>query len=186
MLCSLIYRPLHLLGILVGGMLLMMSGRVIAQDIPNVPAAEITQDYTSAAYQKTFNQHVAQGKRLLHISITNQGSQVCYKAIWSATDGPLWAARHGMTDMQFQSQLDNYTAQGYRPVDLCAYMLGATPFFGGLWEMSDGPDWEVHKNLSPADFATEDKSLTVQGYHLAQSYKYTTDGKPLILGFWQK
>ena len=181
--------------LMVSGIFLCLTGRASAQaanlDGTQNSNTEVTQDYSATAYQKTVERHVAQDQRIIHLSITNQHTtnqtdRVCYKATWSDTDGPAWYARHNLPEKMFQEQMDSYAAQGFRPIELCAYTVGTTPFFGGLWQLTDGPDWTMFKGLSPTEFAAKDKSLTDQGYHLAQSCKYTGGGKPLVLGLWQK
>lgn len=160
------------------------SGQSTTSNSEDSNSAEATRDYDAASYQATFDKHVAQGERPLKVSITNQDKRVCYEVTWGPSENVTWEARHNLLFDDFKHQHDNLLSLGYRPVNLCAYMVGKEARFGGLWEQTDGPDWIAHLSLTPSQFTLDDQQYKIQGYRLTDSGKYTQDTQPRVLALW--
>lgn len=76
---------------------------------------------TSQAYQREFDQQVAEGYRLAHISGYRVGDQILFAAIWDKQPAQPWIARHNMTADQYQQEFNNMIANGYRLVEVGGY-----------------------------------------------------------------
>ena len=90
---------------------------------------------TSAQYQQTFNQLVALGYRLRHVSGYVIGNADFYATIWDKSSGPAWEAHHGMTPDQFQQTFNELVwGKGYRLVEVSGYQLGSQTLYAAIWE----------------------------------------------------
>ena len=89
---------------------------------------------TSAAYQSEFDAYVARGYRLTHVSGYNAGGTDYYAAIWEATGGPAWVARHRLTSGGYQQEFTDRYLQGYRLKQVDGYPLGTADRYAAIWE----------------------------------------------------
>ena len=131
---------------------------------------------TSPQYQSAFNKNVAKGFALAGVDgyATPQG--VRYAAIWKRGGGPQWVARHGMSAAQYQAAFNQYTAQGYRPVDISATGTGqGAGTFAALWSKAPGTFVARH-GLTSQGYQSVFDDLTAKGYRLVDVEGYTTQG----------
>ncbi|HTF80351.1 MAG TPA: serine hydrolase, partial [Cytophagales bacterium] len=71
---------------------------------------------------------------------------------------PLWVAKHGVSSINYQHEVDNLVYQGYRPRCLNAFASGTSAKFNYFW---------VNTNYSAADMAKIDNA--VNNYRTAQN-----------------
>jgi hypothetical protein len=76
---------------------------------------------TSSAYQKTFDQQLAAGKKLTCVSGYSDTGIARYAAIWRQQQSAPWQARHGMSAQAYQHAFDELRGQGFRPVQVSGY-----------------------------------------------------------------
>jgi Bacterial tandem repeat domain 1 len=79
---------------------------------------------SSAQYQQKFDELVGQGFRLVNVSGYSVGAEDRYAAIFEQSEGPPFAARHGLTSAQYQQAFDELVGQGFRLVDVSGYSVG--------------------------------------------------------------
>jgi len=131
---------------------------------------------TSQQYQAAFNQYVAQGYRLVSVDGYATPAGLRYAAVWEKRDGAQWVARHGLNATSYQNYFDQYTAQGYRPIDISATGLGGgNGNFAGLWDKSAGK-WVARHGLTSAQYQAAFNKFVNQGYRLVDVEGYTTHG----------
>src|SRR5262245_16593702 len=78
------------------------------------PAWVARHGMTTAEYQNEFDNYVAQGFRLTHVSGYEVGGSDNYAAIWEKLSVPAWVARHRMTSGDYQAEFIDRFIQGYR------------------------------------------------------------------------
>jgi hypothetical protein len=99
------------------------------------PTSQARPVLTSAQYQQTYNQLVALGYRLRHISGYVIGNADFYATIWDKSSGPAWEARRGMTPDQFEQTFNELVwGKGYPLVEVSGYRLGSQTLYAAIWE----------------------------------------------------
>ncbi|HET7850176.1 MAG TPA: hypothetical protein VFL51_14040 [Pseudolabrys sp.] len=82
---------------------------------------------TSSAYQKTFDQQVAAGRKLTCVSGYSDTGIARYAAIWRQQASEQWQARHGLTAAGYQNVFDDLRTQNFMPVLVTGYGDGFYP-----------------------------------------------------------
>jgi V8-like Glu-specific endopeptidase len=98
------------------------------------PAWVARHGLTSAQYQQAFDELVAQGFRLVHVSGYEAGGSDRYAAIWEQSAGPEWVARHGLTSAEYQKAFDELVGQGFRLRHVSGYGIGGVDHYAAIWE----------------------------------------------------
>lgn len=130
------------------------------------PEWQARHDLTAEQYQRTFNELVAQGYRLIHINGYTVHGQDYYAAIWEKRDGPEWQAWHGLTPAQYQQTFDRLVAQGYRLVRVSGYGSSGQDRYAAIWEKSHGLEWQARHGLTAEQYQQTFNELVAQGYRL--------------------
>ena len=104
---------------------------------------------TSGEYQRTFDQLLQQGYRLVRVSGYEFGDEALYAAIWSQSEGPAFEARHGMTSNGYQSVFNDLSSKGYRLTWVSGYTVGGQPRYAAIFEKKSGPAWFARHGLTP-------------------------------------
>jgi CubicO group peptidase (beta-lactamase class C family) len=100
----------------------------------SAPAWQARHGLTSAQYQTTFDQLVAQGYKPVVVCGYSDGAQDRYAAIFRHIAGaPAWQARHGLTSAQYQTTFDQLVAQGYRLELVNGYSVAGQDRFAAVW-----------------------------------------------------
>jgi CubicO group peptidase (beta-lactamase class C family) len=78
---------------------------------------------TAAEYQQAFDEELAAGYRLLHVSGYTVSGSTQYAAIWEQSPSLAWMAFHGVPGESYQQKFDDLTRQGYRPAQVDGYAV---------------------------------------------------------------
>jgi CubicO group peptidase (beta-lactamase class C family) len=105
---------------------------------------------TSAQYQQAFNDYTKQGYYLKTVSGYTKSGTNLYAAIWEKISAPLWAARHGVGNGNYQYVFDNMYYQGYKPVYVNAYASGNSCEYNAIW---------TNTNMKGSDIAAIDEAV---------------------------
>jgi hypothetical protein len=176
------YRLVEVSGYEVGGDVLYAA---IWEQRPG-PAWQARHGLTGADYQKTFDELVAQGYRLVEVSGYAVGGDARYAAIWEQRPGPAWQARHGLTGADYQKTFDDLVAKGYRLIDVSGYTIGNEPRYAAIWEQSAGPAWQARHGLTGADYQKTFDDLVAKGYRLTEVSGYGVGGDPHFAAIWEQ
>jgi hypothetical protein len=128
------------------------------------PAWQARHGLTSAQYQQTFDQLVAQGYRPTCVSGYAVNGQDRYAAIFEQRQSVPWQARHGLTAAQYQQTFDQLAAQGYRPVDVSGYEVNNQDFYAAIFEQRQSVAWVARHGLTAAQYQQQFDQLSAQGY----------------------
>jgi len=119
---------------------------------------------TSSQYQQEFDQHFAQGYRLVHISGYAVGGEPRYATIWDKSEGPQWIARYGMSSKEYQFEFDERAASDYRLKTVSGYYADGQYLYAAIWEQDKGDPWIARHGLSPEEYQLQFDDLRYQGY----------------------
>ncbi|WP_255258783.1 hypothetical protein [Bacillus pseudomycoides] len=150
------------------------------------PVWQARHGLTAEQYQRTFNELVAQGYRLIYISGYTVQGQDYYAAIWEKRGGPEWQARHGLTSSQYQQTFNELVAQGYRLIRVSGYGSGGQDRYAAIWEKRGGPEWQARHGLTAEQYQRTFNELVAQGYRLIHVSGHTNDGIDRYAAIWEK
>ncbi len=141
---------------------------------------------TGAGYQKTFNAQVDNGLRLATVDGAATAQGMRYAAIWEKKVGRRWIARHGMSAAQYQAEVTQKHANGYRLIDISASGRGNDHgTFAALWVKAGGA-WVARHGLTSAQYQQAFDKFTQQGYRLRDVEGYMTKQGLRYAALWAK
>lgn len=142
---------------------------------------------SSAQYQAEFNKWTDKGYRLSQISGYSDGGQDRYAAIFEKESGPTWTAKHGLSGAQYQTEVNNLKAQGYRPVQVSGFPSGGQAKYAALFfKEANAPQWQAKHGMSSAEYQAEVNKWSDAGYRLTDVSGYTVGGTDYYAAVWEK
>jgi len=96
---------------------------------------------TGAQHQTNFNNLVAQGYRMISLSVYGDPGNALYAAVWVQRQGPAWVAVHGVDSAGYQSFFNTWTAKGYVPVLVSATGAISNAVFAAVFEQGITGSW---------------------------------------------
>lgn len=140
---------------------------------------------TAQTYQDLFDYYYKKGYRLTCISGFAVGNQPKFAAVWEKTAGPAWAAKHNMTAAAYQQAVEDFKKTGYRPRQVCGYVVGGQEYFAAIWDKSPGA-WVARHNLTAAQYQDAFEEFNGKGYTLKCVSGYQKGGTDLYAAVWEK
>ncbi|HWA92077.1 MAG TPA: hypothetical protein VG889_18705 [Rhizomicrobium sp.] len=150
------------------------------------PAWEARHGLTAAQYQTEFNALVRRGFRLVNVSGYAEDGQARYAGIWEQREGNDWQARHGMSAAQYQQTFEQLTAQGYTPLQVCAYRVDVEVLFAAIWEKQSGVYWEAHHAMTASIYQIIFDQQVSAGRRLAWVNGYSDTGIARYAAIWRQ
>lgn len=141
---------------------------------------------TAAQYQSTFNDLSKQGYRLVNVTGYVSGGSVRYADLWVKAGGPVWAARHGLSNAEYQQAFADLGKQGYRLTYVSGYEAGGKDFYAAIWEKKGGPPYEARHGLTATQYQQAFTDLTKQGYRLLLVSAYEVGDQPRYAAIFEK
>lgn len=145
---------------------------------------------TSAQYQLQFNNATAQGYRLVLVNgYAGAGGVDKYVAIWEKPTGSVapWIARHRLTGAQYQSEVNSWTAKGYRVKHVSGYAIGTTAYYAAIFEKpASTPGWVARHGLTSAQYQTEFNARVSGGYVLVLVCGYVVNNVDYYAAIFEK
>jgi hypothetical protein len=111
------FRPVHVSGHGVNG----QDRYAAIWEQREGPPFQARHGLDSGQYQQTFDEMLANGFRLVHVSGYDLGGRDHYAAIWEQRPSPDWQARHGITGAHYQQTFDELVSQGFAPTCVSGY-----------------------------------------------------------------
>jgi CubicO group peptidase (beta-lactamase class C family) len=140
---------------------------------------------SAAAYQTEFNNDVAAGYRLKHVSGYGGAGGEEFAAIFEKTSGPAWVAHHAMTAAQYQQQFNAQLQAGYHLVLVGGYPAGNDVHYVAIWEQGAVVPWQARHGLSASDYQQTFSDLRYQGYRPVVVSGYSLNGAAEYAALWQ-
>lgn len=141
---------------------------------------------TGEQYQQAFNDFDKQGFRLTSISGYESGGGARYAALWSKSDGPASAARHGLNPQQYQAAYDDLAKKGYRLTFVNGYAVGDKPYYAGIWQKDPGPASAARHGLTAEQYQAAVDAMVKQGYALSHVSAFSIGGSPRFAAIFEK
>ena len=138
---------------------------------------------TAAQHQTNFNKFVAEGYRIISLSVYGDPGDARYAAVWVKRAGPAWVAVHGINAAAYQTWFNTQTAAGYVPVIITATGDVNHAIFAAVFEKGVTGNWLARHGMTagPAThvgtFDAENKAATSSGLmlHSVTIYGTATD-----------
>lgn len=97
-----------------------------------------------------------------------------------------WAARHGMTSAQYQSEFNSFVGQSYALTHVSGYTLNGQARFAAIWDQDAHAAWQARHDLNSDQYQSTFDSLVGQGYRLIDSSGYLDNGVVKFAAIWDK
>lgn len=166
------------------GLLLLFCSLLILQTTFSQWVAR--HNLSAAQYQAAFDDFVKQGYRLSTVSGYTCGGQEKYIALWEKKAGPEWAARHGLSSQDYQTNFDDLVKKGFRLTHVSGYGVGSQAKFAGIWQKTSGAAWAARHNLTAAQYQKAFNDFSKQGYRLLHVSGYVVNNVEYFAGIWEK
>ena len=150
------------------------------------PAWQARHGLSAADHQALFTTLASQGYRPVCVSGYEVAGADRYASLWLQIDGPAWQARHGLTAAELQAEYDALIPQGFRPIDVCGYVVAGQARYAAIWEQSPGAEWVARHGLTAADYQSQFLQWQDQGYVLWRVSGYEVAGQTYYTAIWHK
>lgn len=137
-----------------------------------------------ADYQCLFNQAIAAKYEPVWLNMFNAGGKTFVNATFRPASGGKFQSYHGLTAEQYQTQFDNWTKQGYRPVVVESY-LDKGVRYAVVFKQGPGPAYSAYHGLTAEQHQAKLDSLTAQGF-LPVSISVVSSGGRKYTGLYHK
>jgi hypothetical protein len=131
---------------------------------------------SAAAYQEAFQGLTGRGYRPVHVSGYTVGDEERYAAIFERRDGPPFAARHGLSSVEYQGVFDEFVAEGFRPICVSGYGVAGDDRYAAIFERCDGPPFAARHGLTAEQYQQAFDDLLRDGYRPVRLSTYAISG----------
>ena len=141
---------------------------------------------TGDQYQAEFNTQRKAGLRLMNLNSYLSGGALRYAAIFVKAAGPAWRAYHGRTADEHQALFDDWTAEGFRPVNVTVVSRLGQRSYTAFYVSADVGGFRLKSFLTPEEYQTEWTTNTAAGRQLAYLGAYSHMGSPRFSAIFQQ
>jgi Bacterial tandem repeat domain 1/Peptidase family M23 len=139
------------------------------------------------SYQTIFDRATKAGYRPVWLDGYEVNGQTFFNVIFRpSAGGPAWAARHGMTAAEYQSEFNNRTAAGYRLLNLASYMSGSQIRYASIFVKTAGPAFTAYHGLTAEQHQARFDELGPQGYRPVNVSVVSVNGVRSYAAFYEK
>jgi CubicO group peptidase (beta-lactamase class C family) len=145
---------------------------------------------TAQQHQTNFNTFIAQGYRMISLSVYGDPGDARYAAVWVKRDGAAWAAVHGVNSDGYQAFFNAQTAQGFVPVLVSATGTASNAIFAAVFEKGIAGVWVARHGMTsgPAThvgtFQAQIASAAASGLSLRSMTIYGTASDRRYAAIW--
>ncbi|HKP95731.1 MAG TPA: serine hydrolase [Fibrobacteria bacterium] len=150
------------------------------------PAWSARHGMTGAQYQAEYNTHAANGYRLVLVNGYSVNNVAKYVAIWQLKTGPALAARHGLTNAQYQTEFNNLANAGYRLKHVSGYTVNNQDFYAAIWTQSTGPAYVARHAMTSSQYQAEFNTHVANGFRLVDVSGYNVGGTDYYAAIWEQ
>lgn len=141
----------------------------------------------AASYQTIFDRATKAGYRPVWLDGYEVGGQTYFNVIFRPSAGaPAWAARHGMTAAEYQSEFNTRTGTGYRLLNLTSYLSGGQIRYASIFVKTAGPAFVAYHGLTADQHQARFDELGPQGYRPVNVSVVSINGVRSYAAFYEK
>jgi CubicO group peptidase (beta-lactamase class C family) len=143
-------------------------------------------DMTSPEYEQRSEDQEAAGLRPIDLEIYPTSSGPRIAAIWNENVHDLdWIQRPHMTREEYQQEVDQQSAAGYRMIDFEAYEVLGDTYYAAIWEKpAESFAAAVRTNRTSLGFANLWRQYRDEGYRIVDLEQYEVSGSERFGGIW--
>lgn len=176
------FRPLDIIGYIENG---NQRFAAVWEKVTG-PDWVVHHNLNSSEYQTEFDRLNDEGFQPVRVSgYTGTDGNARFAAIWENSANSLWRARHNLTSDEYQTEIDNGIADGYKVVQVSGYTDRGQTRFAAIWQLDNGGDWVARHNMSSAQYEQEFDTWIANGYTLTHVDSYVRAGSPHYEAIWQ-
>jgi hypothetical protein len=140
-----------------------------------------------ASYQTIFDRATKAGYRPVWLDGYEVAGQTFFNAIFRPAAGaPAWAARHGMTGAEYQTEFNARTGAGYRLLNLTSYLHGSQVRYASIFTKTAGPAFTAYHGLTAEQHQAKFDALGPQGYRPVNVSVVSVNGVRSYAAFYEK
>ena len=147
---------------------------------------------TGQEHQQRVDTLAPQGYRPISLSVSGDGGDARYAAVWVQRPGPAWWAVHNLSADAYQAKFNELVGQGYAPVLVSASGPAASATFTALFEQGVTRPWFARHGLrwdpdtNPDTITHENIRAFNEGYIPRCLSVYGTPADRRFAGVWIK
>lgn len=141
-------------------------------------------DLTRGQYQAHFDSWRKAGYRPLDLESYPTADGIRYAAIFVKSAGPPWLAYHGVAEADHQSQFDQLTRAGWRPVIISVALAGGARSYTALYEKKDVGSFVSQQALDASRFEAEMSRQSAAGRALVYLNAYNDSAGARFTAIW--
>lgn len=142
---------------------------------------------TGNRYQRYYNRYITNGDyRLTWLDSYRTGNTISYAFIFTKKKGKSQKAYHGLTRAQHQQRFNQWTADGWSPINVSVVSMNGTRYYTAFYEKQPGR-FSLKSFLTRNDFETANAEQKQQGKQIAYMNAYTHDQNilPRFVTIWR-
>ncbi len=140
---------------------------------------------SSAQYQAVFDKYVPKGFRAHQVEVYQSGNSVRYAVIMVKKGGSAWKAYHGLSAANHQKRFNQYSSQGYKPMNVAVVSIGGKKTYAAFYTKSNVGSCKLKSSVALADYQAQFNSNKQAGRKLAYISAYKHNGKTYFSTIWQ-
>jgi hypothetical protein len=140
-----------------------------------------------ADYQTIFDRAFEAGYRPVWVDGYEVSGRTYFNVIFRPRAGaPGWAARHGLTGAQYQTEFNTHTGDGYRLLNLTSYLSGGQVRYACIFVRTSGPAWIAYHGLTADQHQARVNDLSPDGYRPVNVSVVSINGQRSYAAFWER
>jgi len=142
---------------------------------------------SGSTYQRLYNRYVTdRGFHLTWLDSYRSGNSIKYAFIFTKKGKKRQKAYHAANRVQHQQRFDQWTADGWRPINVSVVSINGKRYYTAFYEKRKG-SYALKSFLTRNDFETAHASYKKQGKKIAYMNAYTHDQNtlPRFVAIWR-
>ena len=125
------------------------------------------------------------GYRMIDQEVYTLGSSTYYAGIWiENTENLYWANYYDVTSSQFSTLFNQYSQDGYLPIDVDAYVIDGQLLYSAIWlDNVEDLDWHEWRDLSSQEFSDKFDEY-FDDFRMIDVESYESEGNQYYAGIW--
>lgn len=141
---------------------------------------------TAADYQAEFDKRSKTGFRIVNLCAYVDRGSARYGAIWVKATGAAARAYHGLSREEHQSRFNDWSSQGFRPLNIAVVAPAGTPTWAAFYEKADVGSFWVRSSLDPEEYQKAWDDNHAAGRTLAYLSAYQLGRRALFSAVFQE